>query len=219
MVKSVSRTLLSALSSSPLDHCLRWMQLSVSTPLLFLPTHLPIPSHLEALPCSCSPLNLHPLAFGSLFHLPSPCVSISKPFLLFLPLSAAWLSHILVCVRPHLHTKPHLPILLCESIAYSQKQYNTNQSSFPNGKSTLTWGDTPFPFKNARSTSTWASANAVPEASRHSHFRWDSKVRPSAPGVAREVNGVLTEDVTVAIKMQITSRSKGCPESALHKPG
>lgn len=42
---------------------------------------------------------------------------------------------------------------------------------------------------------------------------------PLGAGVAPGVNGVLTEDVTTAIKMQITSQSRGWPGSALHKPG
>lgn len=42
---------------------------------------------------------------------------------------------------------------------------------------------------------------------------------PLGPGVALGVNGVLTEDATMAIKMQITSQSRGWPGSALHKPG
>lgn len=42
---------------------------------------------------------------------------------------------------------------------------------------------------------------------------------PLGPRVALGVNGVLTEDATTAIKMQIASQSRGRPGSALHKPG
>lgn len=41
----------------------------------------------------------------------------------------------------------------------------------------------------------------------------------SGPGVAQGVNGVLTGDATMAIKMQIANQSRGWPGSALHKPG
>lgn len=39
------------------------------------------------------------------------------------------------------------------------------------------------------------------------------------PGVAPGVNGVLTENATMAIKMQITIQSRVWPGFALHKPG
>lgn len=67
---------------------------------------------------------------------------------------------------------------------------------------------------------TWVPADAEPRgASGHSHFSWDSEVTPRGPGAAPGVNGVLTEDATMAIKMQITSQNTQWPGSALHKPG
>lgn len=201
--------------------CLKWKSFSTSTPLPSLTTRFPIPSHLETLHCSFAPFHLLTFtlphsAFYSISHL-----SLSPKFLLAPPppSSALWFSLTLVCMWPHLLTKHHHSPLFYGSISYSRKQYNTNQSSFPNGKSTLTWEDTPFPPKNARSNGSRTPANVDPGASRRSHFGWDSKVMQCGPGVAQEVNGVLTEDVTAAIKMQISSQSRRCPESALYKPG
>lgn len=42
---------------------------------------------------------------------------------------------------------------------------------------------------------------------------------PLGPGSALGVNGVLTEDATAAIKMQITRQNRPRPESALHESG
>lgn len=39
------------------------------------------------------------------------------------------------------------------------------------------------------------------------------------PGAALGVNDVLTEDATMAIKMQIANQNRRWPGSALHKPG
>lgn len=171
--------------------------------------------------CSFSPPNLHPPVFNLPFHFSSLFVSI--------PLLSSHLSSptpiISGLIQSHSSSHTASPAHNAPSHSFIVPVYclftATAQHKsiiFPNGKSTLTWEDTPFPSQNARSTGTWASANADPGASRHSHFRWDSKVMPFGPGVALGVNGVLTEDVTTAIKMQITSQSRGWPGSALHKP-
>lgn len=174
--------------------------------------------------CSFSPPNLHPPIFTPPFHFSSLFVSVPKPPLLSSHLSSPPIIGTLIQSHSSSHTASpahkapsHSFIVPVYCLFTATAQHKSIIS--PNGKSTLTWEDTPFPSQNARSTGTWASANADLGASRHSHFRWDSKVIPSGPGVPLGVNGVLTEDATTPIKMQITSQSRGWPGSALHKPG
>ncbi len=105
----------------------------------FATSHLssPHPSALQTLHSSFA--LFHPLTFTlphSTFHSISHLSSSQflNPFLSPLtsplPLSSApWFSHTLVHIRPHLHTKPHLTLLLCQSIAYSRQRHSTNQSS------------------------------------------------------------------------------------------
>lgn len=175
------------------------MQLRASTPL---PSPLPSPICLHS--------NLHSSIFNLPFHLSSLFISIPKPPLHSSHLTAPCIistliqSHSSSHMASPAHKAPfHSFIVSLYCLFKATAQHKS--IIFPNGKSTLTWGDTQFPSQNARSTGTQASANAALGASRHFHFRWDSKVMPLGPGVALGVNGVLTEDATMAIKMQITS--------------
>lgn len=173
---------------------------------------LPPPLHLEEALRSFTPPPPLTYALPVVFSLPFQCLlslHLHPPPpspLLFSPLPTPAIISTLIQSHSGSHagltcTQSPISLLHCaQSIAYSRHK----SIIFPNGKSTLTWEDTPFPSQNARSTGTRAPANEDPGAGGHSHFSWDSRVMPSGPRVAPGVNGVLTEDATTAIKMQIS---------------